>query len=83
LEALGQRFPNPAPTVFRERVAAVGRQYGFRVIELRLLRPRELARLLIVETSHDRKEFVSQVPAIVSLLNPTNGQGSRRRMPDR
>jgi hypothetical protein len=77
MEALGQRFPNPAPTAFRERVAAVGRQYGFRVIELRLLRPRELAPLLVVETSHDRKEFVSEVPAIVSLLNPAKSEGSQ------
>jgi len=69
-QALGQRFPNLNSAVFRARVAAVGRRYGFTLVELRLLRPRQLAPLLVVETNRDRKEFVADVPAIVELLNP-------------
>jgi hypothetical protein len=75
--ALGQRFPNPAPAAFRARVAAVGVRYGFRAESLRLLRPRGYAPLLVVSTDRDRKEFVHDVPAIVSLLNPTASAGAR------
>ena len=48
----------------------MGRRYGFRVASLRLLRPLQLAPLLIVETSQDRTAFVKEVPAILSLLDP-------------
>ena len=69
-EAFNQRFPNPSPQAFRKRVALVGRRYGFRVQSLRLVRPLQLAPLLIVRTSRDRTSFVKDVPAILSLLNP-------------
>ncbi len=68
--ALEQRFPNPPAPAFRRRVDMVGRRYGFRVVSLRLLRPRQIAPLLVVETSRDRKAFAGDVPAIMSLLNP-------------
>ncbi|HYZ78261.1 MAG TPA: hypothetical protein VE596_12895 [Gaiellaceae bacterium] len=70
--AFGQRFPNPKPRAFRARVAEVGRQYGFTVSSLRLLRPLDYAPLLVVSTDRDRKEFVHDVPAIMALLNPTS-----------
>jgi len=73
--ALGQRFPNPRPQAFRAAVAAAGRRYSFRVLELRLLRPRQLAPLLRVETSRDRRQFVADVPEIIALLNPTRSAG--------
>jgi hypothetical protein len=73
--AFGQRFPNPKPQAFRERVAAVGRRYGFHVVSLRLLRPLDYAPLLVVSTGRDRKEFVHNVPAIMSLLDPTSSAG--------
>lgn len=69
-EAFNQRFPNPSPATFRKRVALVGRRYGFRVASLRLLRPLQLAPLLIVETSQDRTAFVKEIPAILSLVDP-------------
>jgi hypothetical protein len=75
-QALEQYFPNPSPAAFRRRVALVGRRYGFAVRQLRLLRPRQLAPLLIVRTDRDRKAFVADVPAIMKLLDPTsNGAG--------
>jgi hypothetical protein len=75
-QALEQLFPNPSPAVFRRRVALVGRRYGFTVRQLRLLRPRQLAPLLVVRTGRDRKAFVHDVPAIMKLLDPTsNGPG--------
>jgi hypothetical protein len=73
--ALGQHFPNPSPAAFRKRVRLVGRRYGFRISSLRLLRPRQLAPLLVVETRRNRKAFVHDVPAIVSLLDPTTSDG--------
>jgi hypothetical protein len=75
-QALEQRFPNPSPAVFRRRVALIGRRYGFTVLQLRLLRPRQLAPLLVVLTDRDRTAFVHDVPAIMKLLDPTsNGPG--------
>jgi hypothetical protein len=75
--ALDQRFPNPTPNAFRERVALVGRRFGFRVGTLLLLRPRQIAPALIVETSRPRKEFVKDVPRIMDLLNPRTTAGKR------
>lgn len=71
-EAFNQRFPNPPQAAFRKRVALVGRRYGFRVLSLRLIRPLQLAPLLIVETSRERASFVKDVPTILSLLDPSN-----------
>lgn len=74
--ALEQRFPNPAPAAFRQRVELVGRRYGFRIASLRLLRPRQLAPLLVVETDRNRKAFSHDIPAIMRLLDPTTTSGS-------
>jgi hypothetical protein len=74
--ALEQRFPNPSPETFRRRVDAIGRRYGFRVVSLRLLRPVQIAPLLVVQTSRPRKAFVHDVPEIAAWLNPvTSGKG--------
>jgi hypothetical protein len=77
-EALEQRFPNPSPAAFRRRVALVGRRYGFTVDRLLLLRPRQLAPLVVVHTRRDRRAFVADVPAIMQLLDPvsTSSRGS-------
>jgi hypothetical protein len=74
--AIGQRFPNPSPTAFRKRVALIGRRFGFRVVSLRLLRPRQMAPLLIVRTNRPRKAFIGDVARIMELLDPaTNAHG--------
>jgi hypothetical protein len=75
--ALEQRFPNPSPAAFRRRVALVGRRYGFRVVSLRLLRPEQIAPLLVVRTSRPRRKFVKDVPKIMDLLNPRSTVGKR------
>lgn len=69
-QAFGQRFPNPSAGAFRRRLALVGRRYGFRVSSLRLLRPLQLAPLVVVSTDRERTEFAKDVPAIVRLLDP-------------
>jgi hypothetical protein len=70
-DAFGQRFPNPTPVAFRTQLDRVARRYGFRVVSLRMLRPRQLAPLLVVQTRRDRTAFVHDLQAIVKLLNPT------------
>lgn len=70
--ALGQRFPNPSPAAFRKRVALVGRRYGFRVVSLTLLKPEQIAPVVVVRTSEPRKVFAKDVGKIVPLLDPTN-----------
>jgi hypothetical protein len=77
LDALEQRFPNPSPTAFRRRVALVGRRFGFRVVSLRLLRPEQIAPLLIVKTNRDRAAFARDVPTITELLNPRSNAGPK------
>ena len=53
-----------------DRTAAIGARYGFRVVSLKLLRPRQLAPLLVVTTERGRRAFVRDVPAIMRLLDP-------------
>lgn len=71
-----QHFPNPTAAAFRRRVRLVARRYGFRIVELRLLHPSQLAPLLIVSTDRPRKQFIADLPAIVSALNPRNDQAT-------
>ena len=65
--ALNQRFPNPSRSEFRARVASVAKQYGFQPVAIRFLRPRELAPIVVVRTTRDRKEFIADVQEIVAL----------------
>jgi hypothetical protein len=78
--ALDERFPNPSAAAFRKRVALVGKRYGFTVASVRLLRPRQMAPLLIVTTERPRKAFVRDIPQIMELLNPHSFAGHRNAM---
>jgi hypothetical protein len=69
-QAFGQRFPNPGVAAFRRRLALVGRRYGFRVSSLRLLRPLQVAPLVVVSTDRGRTDFAKDVPVIARLLDP-------------
>ena len=69
-QAFGQRFPTPSAAAFRRRLALAGRRYGFRVSSLRLLRPLQLAPLVVVSTDRERTDFAKDVPAIARLLDP-------------
>ncbi len=70
LQAFAQRFPNPNPAAFRGRVALIGRRYGFRVQSIRLLRPLNLAPLVVISTDRTRSAFAKDVAAIMRLLDP-------------
>jgi hypothetical protein len=78
--ALEQNFPNPSPQSFRQAVATAGRRYSFGVVSLRLLRPRQLAPLLVLATNRERKSFVRDIPAIMARLDPftTGGRDTAR-----
>jgi len=73
--ALNQHFPNLSPTQFRSRLALVGKRFGFEVGSVRLLRPRQLAPIVVVRTRRDRRDFITDVPAIIDLLNPKSISG--------
>lgn len=48
--APGQRFANPPTPELRRRLFGAARRYGFEVVSLKLLRPRQLAPAIIVRT---------------------------------
>jgi hypothetical protein len=64
-----RRFPNLAPFLFRQRLRAAARRYRFRVVSVRLLRPRQLAPEVVVQTTR-YVELARAVPAIDAALNP-------------
>jgi len=70
LQAFAQRFPNPTAAAFRRRVVLIGRRYGFRVQSIRLLRPLDLAPLVVISTDRTRTAFAKDVAAIMRLLDP-------------
>lgn len=69
-QALEQRFPNPPAAAFEAAVADAAGTDGFRVAELKLLRPQGLAPLLVVQTGEDRKSFVLRIPSLLAQLDP-------------
>jgi hypothetical protein len=71
-----QRFPNPSAAAYRRRVRLVARRYGFRIAELRLLHPLQIAPLLVVRTDRPRRQFIADIPAILAALDPRNGQAA-------
>ena len=72
------RFPNLAPFLFRQRLAAAARRYGFEVVSLRFLRPRQLAPEVVVRTKH-YLSLARAVPAIDAALNPRRPARDDRR----
>jgi hypothetical protein len=50
--APAQRFDNLSPLVLRRRLREAARRYHFRVVSLELLRPRQLAPKIVVQTQH-------------------------------
>lgn len=51
---------------------AVGKRYGFTVKSIQLLKPRQFAPVVSVETERDRNEFVRDVSEITALLDPVS-----------
>jgi hypothetical protein len=62
-------FPNLAPFLLRQRLAEAAKRYGFDVVSLRLLRPRQLAPEVVVRTKR-YFALARAMPAIEAALNP-------------
>ena len=64
-----QRFDNPSRTELRRRLRELAGDHGFTVISARVLRPRQDAPMVVVETTHYR-ELARSTPGILRALNP-------------
>ena len=70
-----QRFDNPARSEFRRRLRELARDHGFSVISARVLRPRQDAPMVVVESTHYR-ELARSTPTILRALDPKDrGRG--------
>lgn len=71
-----QRFDNLPARQFRLRLAEAASRYHFTVKKLQLLRPRQAAPLVVIQTSH-YIAVAHAVPAIESSLDPHSGHSDR------
>ena len=69
-----QKFENPARSEFRHRLRELARDHGFTVISARVLRPRQDAPMVVVETTRYR-ELARSTPSILRALNPKDRGG--------
>jgi hypothetical protein len=69
-----QRFDNPSRSEFRHWLRELAGDHGFTVISARVLRPRQDAPMIVVETSRYR-ELARSTPTILRALNPKDRGG--------
>ena len=74
----GTRFPNLAPSLFRQRLAEAAKRYDFEVVSVRFLRPRQLAPEVVVRTKR-YDELARAMPPIDAALNPREPARDDRR----
>lgn len=72
------RFRNLSRHEFDVRLRRLEQRYRFRVVELRILHPREDAPLLIVRTARRPAAFALDVPTIQHALDPKRRTGDDR-----
>jgi hypothetical protein len=72
-----QRFDNPPRGVLLARLRRLERRYGFRVVELRVLRPRQEAPLVVLETS-DEHALARNTRWILRAVDPKRPTGDDR-----
>jgi hypothetical protein len=63
-------YPTPSLAILRQRIAAAGHKFGFRLVFVRMLRAPQGAPLVIVQTESSPTSFVPKVSAIIRLLDP-------------
>jgi hypothetical protein len=71
-EAPNEHFANLSSQTFKARLAKAAHDHHFRVVEVRLLRPRQLAPEVVVRTSH-YVALAHALPSILSALDPHGG----------
>lgn len=64
-----RRFPNPARDELRRRLSRASAHYGFTIVRLSFLHPRQDAPLIVV-CAEDRGALTRAVPAILRRLDP-------------
>jgi hypothetical protein len=62
-------FPNPSAEQLRARLAAAASEYAFRVRNVAILRPRQDAPAIVIQSDTPRT-LIAQVPAILQMLDP-------------
>jgi hypothetical protein len=72
-----RRFDNPSRSEFRRKLREVAHDRGFTVISARVLRPRQDAPVVVVETTHYR-ELARSTPSILRALNPKDRGGDSK-----
>jgi hypothetical protein len=73
--APAQRFDNPSSAALRQRLREDARRYHFRIVSLELLRPRQLAPKIVVQT----RDYVALARGAYWILKRID---PRRRVPD-
>jgi hypothetical protein len=76
-DAPRQRFANPTPETLRARLSAAARRYGFDVVAVDLLRPRQLAPRIVVRTD-DYLQMAQSMADILRTLDPKARTGDDR-----
>jgi hypothetical protein len=71
------RFDNPSRAMLLTRLRRLEHRYGFRVVALRVLRPREQAPLVVVETS-DKQAMARNTRSILHVIDPKRPTGDDR-----
>ena len=74
--APSERFRNLPPSLFRQRVQAAGRHYGFTIEVVQFLEPRQFAPRVVVET-HRYLAIARAIPKIEQSLDPHTGADDR------
>lgn len=64
-----RRFPNLPPRTLRARLDALSRTYKFRVEDVRFLRPKQFAPVVVVSTT-DKHALSRATPAILRRIDP-------------
>jgi hypothetical protein len=73
----GLRFDNPERRELRRRLHDLAGRYGFEVVSVKVLRPRQDAPLVVVRTT-DYRGLARATPAILKQLDPKRNTGDDR-----
>jgi hypothetical protein len=73
-----QRFDNPSPSEYRATLRALARRHDFTVVSTTLLKPRQLAPVVVVRTSDYERLARTTIPKIWRQLNPKRDTGDDR-----
>ncbi|MDX6554603.1 MAG: hypothetical protein QOD86_798 [Miltoncostaeaceae bacterium] len=72
-----REFSNPSRAQLKERLADASRRFGFEVVRLNVLRPRQDAPLIVVRVD-DRRALARRTGEILRLLDPGIGSPDGR-----